>query len=347
MALLWADGFDHYAVGDILKMWTTLTSAGGSIVTGRTGSALRFFDSSTPSGVTKKMLPASGNVAIFGIAYRISQINASAGGIITCGTGTAAHFTLQKDGTTALLSLRQGGMNGTVIATSGYTVPVSTWIYIEVKVALATGTTGSYEVRVNGQTIMSGSGVVTTPVGATWSAVAVIQTPSAAATCNHDGDDFYACDGSGVDNNDFLGDVKIETLLPSTDAVSAGSNAGLTPSTGTDHGALVDEATANTTDWNGSSSVGSKDTYNYPSLATTSGVVAAVVVCPWFAKSDAGARQMQPVVRVGGTDYDGVAVYPSAVSYLYFPQIYERDPTSTLWTISSVNSAEFGAKVAA
>lgn len=347
MALRWADGFDHYAIGDIERMWSTYVGTGtGSINAGRTGNALRFNDGSSNGGIRKMNLVTSGSTCIFGMAYRISQVNSQGCGIFQGMTGSTNQWTLQKDGTSALISLRQGSLNGTVINTSAYTVPTNTWIYVEIKIVLATTAVGSYEVRVNGSSIMSATGVITSASGTTWNGLSILVTPSAAASCSHDGDDAYFCDASGSDNNDFLGDIKIETLFPSTDAVSAGSNAGLTPSTGTDHGALVDETAPNTTDYNGSSTVGVKDTYNYPSLATTVGTVLGVMVCPFLAKSDAGARTMNPVVRVGGTDYDGVVVYPSYGSYKYFPEIFERDPTSTLWTISSVNSAEFGEKIA-
>jgi hypothetical protein len=116
-------------------------------------------------------------------------------------------------------------------------------------------------------------------------------------------DDFYVCDTSGsAPRNTFLGPVtKVETLYPQTDGVAAGSNAGLTPSTGTDHGALVDETPPNQTDYNSSATVGAKDTYNYPSMALT-GVILGIQTNLYCQKSDGRALGLRRPA-VGSTDY--------------------------------------------
>jgi hypothetical protein len=158
-------------------------------------------------------------------------------------------------------------------------------------------------------------------------------------------DDVYVCDTNGAaPRNNFLGSVKIETLLPQTDAVSAGSNAGLTPSTGTDHGAMVDENPPNTSDFNSASTVGLKDTYQYPTMTLT-GTVYGVQTNLYVNKSDAVARQVCAVVRPVSTDFDGANVSPTT-SFIYFSEIRAQNPqTSADWLVSDITALQVGMKV--
>jgi hypothetical protein len=136
----------------------------------------------------------------------------------------------------------------------------------------------------------------------------------------------------------------VETLFPQTDAVAVGSNQGLTPSTGTDHGALVDENPPNTTDFNSSAQVGTKDTYNYPSMTYT-GTVFAVQPQLYVAKSDSSGRQICPVVRVNGVDYDAV---PSSLSVTwgYVSNAWHQNPNTLVsWTVADVAALQAGMKI--
>lgn len=75
------------------------------------------------------------------------------------------------------------------------------------------------------------------------------------------------------------------TLLP----VSDGSNTAFTPSTGTSHFALVDEATCNTTDYNSTNTVGSRDSYNVSLSSIPNGsVVTAISITPCASRNSSG-----------------------------------------------------------
>lgn len=335
MALLFFDGFDTAttAANIVLKY---STSVGVGRATGRTG--INCLDWLAVSGEVKtKTLPVSGTTAIIGVAIKTTGFG-STSNIIEVYEGSTLHMAVGIDGSGHLLVLR----NTTTLATSSSTISTNTWYYVEFKTVIH-DSTGTYEVRVDGSTFggLTATGQDTRNGGSgTWDAVALGGFSSGQS------DDLYICDGSGSLNNDFLGDSKVETLLPQTDAVAAGSHADFTPSTGTDHGALVDETNPNTSDYNSSSTVGHIDSYNYPSLTLT-GTIRGVQVSPFHAKTDAGARTVSTMTRVASTDYvnGGTAISPPT-TFGYDTQVFETNPNSGVaWTASDVNSAEFGLKI--
>jgi hypothetical protein len=291
--------------------------------------------------ITGKALPASGGVVV-GFALQQAAASANTTDLLQVREGATVHLALAIT-TGQLLVVKRGA---TILATGTTLLPLSSWTYIELKATIH-DTTGSYEVRINGvsEAALTASGIDTRNVGATgqWDQIRL----AALANANSYIDDLYVCDQSGsAPRNTFLGPVKVETIYPQTDAVAAGSNAGLTPSTGTDHGALVDETTPNTTDYNSSPTVGLKDTYNYPSLTLT-GTILGMQTNLYVAKSDAVARQVCAVVRAGSVDYDGANVSP-LTTFSYFSEVRAQNPnTAADWTSSDIASLQAGMKVTA
>jgi hypothetical protein len=342
MALLFIDSFDHFGnnvnVADAGK-W----SAGGTNATQSSTSQFRTGTTSLSiafnnTAVTKILAPAD-NGFVVGFARR-AVAHGNGNDMVSIREGTTVHFGVGLTSTGAVTARR----GTTVLATSADgVVNLTSWEYIEVKGTIH-DSTGSYEIRVDGVNVLSGTGADTRNGGTgVWDRVGFAQGGS---NNTWHVDDVYVCDTSGSTNNDFLGPVKVYALLPQTDAVAAGSNAGLTPSTGTDHGALVDETPPNTTDYNSSATVGNKDTYNFPAIGVT-GSVLGLQTSMYVAKSDAVARQVCAVVRSGGTDYDGANVSP-LTTFQYYSEMREVNPdTGVAWTISDVDAVEAGMKVTA
>jgi len=340
MSLLFMDSFDHYT-GDPgisgVGKW-----GGGSGATSTNVSQFRTGTSSLRVGIgttITKVLPASGGCvvgfAMFGaIAFTASN------DIVQVMEGSVVHVALAMT-TGGLITLKRGA---TIIATGTTVLALNSWNYIELKTVIH-DTIGTYEVRINGvvEAALTATGADTRNVGTTgqWDRVSI---GAGTAANNTYIDDFYLCDTSGSIRNDFLGMVKVECLLPQTDAAAVGSNQGLTPSTGTDHGALVDENPPNTTDYNGSATVGVLDTYNYPNM-TLSGSVLGVQTNLYAAKSDAGARTIARVIRPSIADYPGTAVSPGT-TFSYHSEIRETNPdTLGDWTVAAINATQFGMKV--
>jgi len=344
MALLFFDGFDHVGTTNAVLVTKYLSANAGTVATAntpRTGTQVLEFTVSTQDVITK-VLPVSGGFVV-GVALYSTSVWNAAQDLIQIREGSTVHLALGSDGTSnQKFVVRRGS---TVLATGTTVLTLNAWYYIEFKGTID-DVTGTYSVRIDGVTeaALTASGVDTRNVGTgVWDRVRLAPMGGGA----HRLDDFYVCDQSGAaPRNTFLGPIKVETLYPQTDAVAAGSNAGLTPSTGTDHGALVDETAPNTTDYNSSATVGLKDTYNYPSPALT-GSILGIQTNLYVAKSDTNARQVCAVVRAGGVDYDGASVAPST-AFSYFSEVRQQNPnTSADWTATDITNLQAGMKVTA
>lgn len=342
MALLFFDGFDHYGTGGdpaALGKWGSSAFGPTAQPTGRTGThQLRF--PGTTTEIISKAVPASGGVVV-GVAHWQTAASNNTSDLLQIREGSTVHLALALTAGQVVVVKR----GGTVLATGTIGLPTGAWYYLELKGTIH-DTTGSYEVRIDGVTdpALTASGVDTRNVGVTgqWDRIRL----AGVANANSFVDDFYLCDTSGTLRTDFLGPCKVETLYPQTDAVAAGSNAGLTPSTGTDHGALVDEPAPNSSDYNSAPTVGLKDTYNYPSLSLT-GTILGLQTNLYVAKSDAVARQVCAVVRAGGIDYDGANVAPFT-TFSYFSEVRAQNPnTAANWTSADVAGMQAGMKVTA
>lgn len=158
---------------------------------------------------------------------------------------------------------------------------------------------------------------------------------------NVDVEDLYIADGSGSYNNDFLDDTAIDALIAQADSVAAGFNHGWTRSTGSDQGANVAKTTPAATPYNSTATIDAKDTYQLPSMDSTGGTRA--VKANFYAwKTDNVPRQIVPVFRVAGADYEGTAIdVPANPEYL--TQILETNPLSGApWTNLDVAALELG-----
>lgn len=339
MTLLFIDGFDHYATADVLTKWTAFdtSSAGQSIATssGRRGGN-GWTSTTTGRGLTRA-IPNSTTV-VLGFALNLGGAAAGAINLIEFRESGTIHVALLANSDNSVSVLR----GATTLATSSAGVlPSSGYCYLELK-ATINDSTGAYEVRVNGANVLSGTGADTRNGGTgVITNVAVRWVRSNAVI-----DDLYICDGSGSTNNDFLGDQRVDCYFPNGN----GNSSQLLGSDGnsTDNYLLVDDSSPNgDTDYVQSATSGQKDTYAISNMMHTPATIAGVQVCMSSKKDDAGTRSICSVVRSGGSDTDGTTQALST-TYNYYLQIIEQDPnTSTAWTVSGFNAAEFGQKVAA
>lgn len=339
MTLLFTDGFDHYGSSDITKKWTASASCSISTTGGRRSSgafSVGLF------GGAQKSLPATYTTLVMGAALKFTTNSGYP--LMQFIEGGTIHLSLCFESGTQKLQLRRGQYNGTIIATGSVVLSSSTWYYVEFK-ATINDTTGSTEVRINGvadssltltntDTRNGGSGYIdTVGLGQYYSGL------GNGATF----DDLYVCSTAGATNNNFLGDCRVDTILPTGD----GNYTQFTPSTGTAHWSLVDENPPNTTDYVSSATSGNRDSYTFPDLSgLSSQTVYGIQINAAALKSDAGARSLGTMSRLSGTDKDGSgAALPTSIAYI--SEIQETDPASAAWTESNINAAEFGVKVTA
>lgn len=156
-------------------------------------------------------------------------------------------------------------------------------------------------------------------------------------------DDLYICDGTGsAPYTTFLGDCRVDTLWP----MAEGTVQQWTPSTGTTHYTLVDEAAPTTTDYVSDATVGHRETYGMAGLSAATGTLYAVQLDLAALKASASAGSLTPVLVSGASVALGTAT-ALATSQLYTRHLQVTDPaTGAAWTEAGVNALQGGADVA-
>lgn len=339
MALLFFDGFDHYNTIDMKKKWDgpgTITAG-----VGRLGTA--GMNSPSPALVWTAV-PAADATVVVGFAVKPVLSSAGNSTMRICdemAADTQIDLTTNTDGSIQIERAT------TEIARSAPGVLVAgVHQYIEMK-AVIDNTVGSVEVRVDGVTVIAASGLDTQATSrARWSIFAL---------GNGNGlDDVYVCDGTGAAPfNDFLGDVHVDTLFPLTDAEQPGTHAQFTPSTGTDHGALVDEVAPGTPasdDYNAAPTAGLRETYRFDP-ATVGAAVFGLQVMALAAKTETQMVQCAALLIVDGVTHQGETKYPSVnrpvtgttIGYEYLREVFQVNPnTGAIWAVTTLADIEAG-----
>lgn len=341
MALLFMDGFDHYATADILKKWTSSVGAPTIAATsGRRSGGAILLDATTES-VTKSI--QAGASFVVGVALNIAAAPAAAGQVMALLDAGTPQVDVRINPDLTLSITRAGAAltNGTSVLS----LSAGSWYYLEFKCTIADSIpASSCKLRVNGADVITVATGQDTKATANASANQIRVGTAGVSLGSVWYDDFYVCNSSGGTNNDFLGDVRVDALFPNAD----GTYSQFTPSTGTTHYALVDETAPNATDYNDGVNVGDRDSYGFQGLAAlTSQTVYGVQVNAATNKDDAGAKSVATFARSGTTNVDG-ATAVLGTSQTYVSQVYETDPSGgAAWTESAVNAAEFGVTVVA
>lgn len=335
MALRFCDSFDHWLAADVNLKWTS--SARAQLTTGRFGSGYFMTQVTSPGGSLMKQIDSQ-QTWVVGYALKYTGIS-----------GTApAHLIIRDNGTNQVyLSLVNGYLylyngSGTVLGTSTTLLQAGVWYHAELKVKID-NTTGTYELRLNEVTQFSGTSADTqNSANATANQIYFQGSNNDNSSHSFVIDDVVVCDGTGGVNDDFRGDCRVESLYPNGN----GNSSVLVGSDGnsTDNYLLVDDTTPNDADYVESSTPGDKDTYAYTNLTSASGTVHGVQMAPRAAKTDAGTRSIVSVARLSATEVDGPVQTLSTTPTWYF-DIRQTKPGGGSWTVSDVNSAEFGVKI--
>lgn len=351
MALLFMDGFDHDGYfNPVSTHYTKWGRNNGQVVTdsqtgkafsgGRTGFGYMFLNGL----LYTKPLPAVGGF-VFGMA------------LITTGSGVWGNieFFQAREGSTVHLTLASNGAGflcvkrGTTLLATG-TTPLlqASWYHFEFK-GVIDSVNGSFEVRINGvpETSLVNPGPINTRNGGTtgqWDNFGMNGTQA------HYYDDVYVCDLNGPRNNNFLGMVKVETIMVLQDSVAMGSNHDWIPSNQapfiTDHGYKVRENPADQVTVNSASTVGAKETYRLPA-STFVGAIHGMQTNLYVMRTDVTTRSLCTVVRAGGTDYDRPTFFPSTL-FGFRHEVLEVNPaTGVPWVNADIDTVEVGQKVTA
>jgi hypothetical protein len=342
-ALRFIDSFDHYVTADMTEKWTANDFCAINATNGRRGTGC-MRHSSFGSFLTLTL----DNQAIWvvGVALRITALPASGVAIIQWRDSTTVQADLRIE-PTGLLTMYRGGIGGTLLGTSTAVVTVGIYNYFEFSVRVHQ-TLGEAHARLNGTTVLSLTNINTQQSANAYAQNVrlgniVVNQNSAMGT--QDYDDVYICDGTGsTPTNTFLGDCRVDVLLPSAD----GSNSAWTPSTGTTHSTLVDETVPNDdTDYLSTSTSAARDAHaltDLPALPTPT--IFGIQHCLNARKDDAGTRQVRSLLKSGVTTQAGSKLQTLAIAYAYYTEIWPTDPaTGTAWTVAGVNALEAGVEL--
>ncbi len=344
MALIFMDGFDHYATADMTGKWTSFnnTPTIAAAVGRRSTQALSFGASSTYGAA--KTLSTSGATWTIGFAIFPRSGTVTQGALFQFTDGGADQIGVYLN---ADLTMQMRRGSTTLDSSSVATLTANVWQYLELKVVI-NNTTGTYELRLNGVNILSGTGKNTRSTAnnsANGFKLGCLTNGLSGCTITTGWyvDDLYVCDGSGGSNTTFLGDSRVDTLLPS----GAGNSTGMTASAGSNYDCVNEALENGDTDYVQSSTATTKDTYAFSDLSHTPTSVFGVQINMWSKKDDSGSRTMCAVTRSGGSDTDGATQAPNT-SYSDLIEMLNQDPNGpAAWTKTSVNAAEFGVKVVA
>jgi len=340
MSLRFIDSFDSYATADLGKKWTSVVGTLTIQTAGRRGtSSLRFGTNGTYLRLSLDNQPTW----IFGAAMRFDTYPTIAAGAafwqVLDGATLQDDVRLLPDGRVTLYC------GTTALVTSTAVLSTDTYYYLEWLITVHP-TAGVSTLRSNGVVIATVSGANTRSTANAFAnaiQMGVITPNSTANMTNCDADDFYLCDGTGsAPVNAFLGDCRVDTLLPNAE----GSTQQWTPSAAVAHSTLVDEATPNTTDYVASSTPTHRELFGMQDLTAMTGTIYGVQLGLAALKSDAGARSLKGVIRSGASDALG-GVVALSTSQLYTLQVQATDPaTSAAWSETAINSVQVGAEVA-
>lgn len=346
MAIKWIEGFDAYGTTDNAlgagydEVWTGANVNLNQmwVAPGRlSGKAILMGNQATLT------TPNLGNISTWFIGFAFLEKASMATDLIVSlreddDTTLGMNLVLNSDGT---IAIRRGT---TTLATTAALISHSIWYNIEFRVVVH-NTTGEYELKVNGVSVASATGV-DTRAGATNDYANRFRLSGRSALGNgtgHTFDDVRINDSAGsAPNNTWLGDRKVITLFPTAE----GDSSDFTPSAGTDNSAMVDDnGLDDDSTYVESSTTNHRDLYAVTDLSNVTEINAIQhnVICR---KTDVTDFTIELVTKSGATTDVAAGETVGSTSYLNKYRIQETDPdTSSAWTDSGIDAAQFGYEV--
>lgn len=342
MALIGFDGFDHYSSNPVIDLRVTPFGLTGTwAITGTVPAIVRqagllggfALTNGGPSFVTTATLVLGANYTTFIIGHRYLIDNPvdAIQEIMHFDDGATTQCGLSVDATGHLFFWR--ATSATVLATSTARLFAGSWYMIEAKVTIDNAA-GSFEVRLDGVTVLSASGVDTqNGANAYINQLVRFFVPGDASAI----DDLYMCDTTGpAPYNDFLGIVRVETLF-----VTTNNSVTWTPLASTNASQVDEVAMDSDTTYNSISTTGI-DTFNHGALSSTPVTIFQADILSAARKTDVGILQYRNRLISGGSTASG-ATSGLATVYQYVRDSYQLDPnTSATWASTDLNATKIG-----
>lgn len=337
MGFVFLEGFDYYWNGQATPNGSQAQWVKGfldqELVVGRYGGlCLRH----TRVGGTENILGdfPEGNVTTglltVGFAFQCSNLLTRQIMILNPAASTTEQFSLwhHADGS---FSVRNGA---TTLATSAAAQHViNTWYYLELAVTIANS--GSFELRLNGVNICSGSGDT---MGAANANTGRITLPEPASSGSMFYDDMYV-----RDDLTFIGPSQIfyrRALAP-----VSGGDFNLAATAAYIYATLVGDQAADTVSYVTGGTVGHEQFWTIENLARQTGVTIHCVSLLCFARTDAGTATLDPVVQSNGDETVGTS-WALDTTFRFRRRIFSLDPdTAGAWSKAALAASYAGVRI--
>jgi len=346
MALIFIDSFDHYEYGSQDDKWTQRRLVDAHSLApqmGRNGTQGLYFPNGSAPEVMRcsKTFTFARQTLYAGFAMKVAEYgeNARNGffGVMNINTFKVS-YALEQSGQ---ISIWKGAEQiGTLLGYTTCPLHQGCWYYLEFRQTVSSNVnTGYVEVRINGRTEFTFAGDTLNGNSESANRIWLGQEDSIlGAKHKLVFDDLYACDDAGSYNNTFLGDVRVDALLPNSD----GTVQWAVSTTGNNY-QMVDETLPNSDqDYTETSSPGRADTLHMANLSVNSAYVFGVYTLLNARKNNAGDRTIRPVITTNGSTYVG-STRAINMDYQYWEEVFELNPVqATSWSIADVNSLQIG-----
>lgn len=340
MALLWIDSFDTYVAHTASTSTTTpLLPANYPTVT-----AINIF---RDSGNTLTAVSQDGGTySQAGLTWALPAAKS------TGSLGMGAHFYSSgvTDSWCAFFELLDAGSNikgtaqldsagsisitGYGSATSVQSFPLNEWHHIEAKVTFGSGTSGKFEVRLDGAPFISVTGVDTS---ATIQYIRLLHKNTSGFKAYMQVRDLYVWDESGTVNNDWMGEQNTYTYYPSADTAQAD----WTLSSGTSGFDLLNDPPGSSTNYITTDTVGNISEFDLTDIPITN--IGIQGVSTFVSADKTGTEDTTIAVGLDGNYSPDIHLSQNAFSVSTF--IQEQNPsTSADWTVADINAAVISIK---
>ena len=361
MTLLFADGFEGYTTGGDKTVLDTVYDyhvtnpthagvAGTGRISGKCGFSLNGFYNPTIVFGHNLVLStlSSSSTWIIGFAMKCDEnfyganfqlVNPLVQFVESSLTlPSAAMLSVDIAGST--LNVVTGQANTGPKLCSGGRLLAKRWHYVELKVFFH-ASTGTVELRVDGEVVGSGTGQTTAPDGIGDNTPTYVSIGGSVFSRRVLFDDFYVCDSAGSVNNTFLGDIGIRRL----DTTADGTTNNFTPLAGTNWEAVDEDDPDGDDTYVESSTVGHIDLYAIDDAGVTPAAINALQVISTGKKDDASAKGGRNRLLSGASSATG-PTYALTTGYVPYQSLHETDPnTGVAWTEAGVDAVEVGVEV--
>jgi hypothetical protein len=230
----------------------------------------------------------------------------------------------------------------TVNTTSGLGLTTNTWYELEMKVYCDTSS-GTYEVIVDGVSVLSGTG--NTQYSSSYNYYSKVVFHGSSGTNQFSIDDLYILDGSGNTNNDFLGqNMKVRDIRPDADA-----SGNWTANGGGSSYSEVNSATQNSSKFVAAASSGLREIFEY-STFTLDGLdeIKGVMVTTEAVTDYTKTLGIKTVSQQGtgtindGTTYPVLGTNNASLTGAAITEPYDYDPDGNSWNATLLAGVRFG-----